>query len=972
MLRVTGLCLLACLSAATVARGQSGFELRRVRSDRDSLGYPVRTPAGQRLFYGQDVLGAHAGEAVPNDLLTDASAPDPTPVDPLAPVMVAEPSGTLAFSEIWHSLEIGTAIGTTGLAVADLDGDGTAEIVTAGGGAWFVLARSPSTSSYEPRIGRVAYPNGLDFVDLIRSGGAQRVVVTHDDGSLELVDPLTGTVTASAKPATQAIVQTVLADADNDGQVDLAALTQSQILLLDPVTLATRRTFANPGNPPSYATNQMQIGNVDGDPANEIVLSSGAVLEITGATVKSDGTVSSSVFTGYVPFVLFDVDGDGRQEVVTAGGWNSIQIYDVALGAIEWTITTPYDYRPVTFADVTGDGRPELLWGDGQWGSIHAVDLATHNELWSIPNPDHGVTRIAVGDTDGDGALEVVWGAGYTSSGEDRLHVASVTTRAIEWSSSEADGPYRALTTGDIDGDGVPEIVAFSTESRSGYDDGIGFAWDGVTLERKWRSDSGLFQSYAWTGIWDTAVGDVDGDGKPEIVVGTDWLYDGAMYVFDGATKVRERVTKYDSGSPLDHVVVDDLDSDGHAEVVTLNGIEHTGSPGVFVTATDGATGAVKWKTAALAPVFSSATSLEVAELDGDGARDVVAVAAGKLWIVNGATHAARPSAATNYTVAATADLDGDGKSSIWAATSAGGLFEIDPVSLAATPRGDLCTGAVTALAAFSTGPLPGTLVFTCDRQVGVYGIYEGTVLWRSDSLTPALARNDNLAVLEVGNRARIVVGDGAGVRVFEGYGTRNLDIDGDGVPNYADDCPEVANADQKDTDGDHVGDACNDAQDSDGDEWADALDDCPGLANPDQANRDGDPLGDACDRYPDNPDNERARCDEAIANEATLTAELQVCEARPAFVDADGDGEYDRTDLCPGTPPGEPVDSAGCSRDQFCAASSSGRGLGWVVRCLRLDWRNDEPDAFLPGDCTVRPAPKGAAHSVACVARQE
>jgi len=58
-------------------------------------------------------------------------------------------------------------------------------------------------------------------------------------------------------------------------------------------------------------------------------------------------------------------------------------------------------------------------------------------------------------------------------------------------------------------------------------------------------------------------------------------------------------------------------------------------------------------------------------------------------------------------------------------------------------------------------------------------------------------------------------------------------DSDGDGIPDYRDNCESVANPDQADADNDGVGDAC---------------DNCPNVANEDQADRDLDGSGDACE----------------------------------------------------------------------------------------------------------------------------
>jgi hypothetical protein len=85
------------------------------------------------------------------------------------------------------------------------------------------------------------------------------------------------------------------------------------------------------------------------------------------------------------------------------------------------------------------------------------------------------------------------------------------------------------------------------------------------------------------------------------------------------------------------------------------------------------------------------------------------------------------------------------------------------------------------------------------------------------------------------------------------------IDQDGDGIPDYRDNCPDSPNPDQTDTDGDGIGNPCDDDMDgdgipndqdgdTDGDGKANNQDNCPNHPNSGQADINGDGVGDACD----------------------------------------------------------------------------------------------------------------------------
>lgn len=89
-------------------------------------------------------------------------------------------------------------------------------------------------------------------------------------------------------------------------------------------------------------------------------------------------------------------------------------------------------------------------------------------------------------------------------------------------------------------------------------------------------------------------------------------------------------------------------------------------------------------------------------------------------------------------------------------------------------------------------------------------------------------------------NIARVEVQGGGG----GGGGT--VDTDGDGIDDDVDNCPNIANPDQMDSDGDLMGNPCD--PDSDGDGIANLNDNCPAVSNPNQEDSNGDGLGDACE----------------------------------------------------------------------------------------------------------------------------
>lgn len=165
---------------------------------------------------------------------------------------------------------------------------------------------------------------------------------------------------------------------------------------------------------------------------------------------------------------------------------------------------------------------------------------------------------------------------------------------------------------------------------------------------------------------------------------------------------------------------------------------------------------------------------------------------------------------------------------------------------------------------------------------------------------------------------------------------TAECDMDGDGLTNEEDNCPDTANPGQENLDSDDFGDACDNCptvissnqRDSDGDGLGDACDACPGVDNTMDA--DGDGVADCLDDCPD----DSAKTDPGICgcgtpdtdSDADGTADCRdECPSDPDKIDAgtcgcgvsdgdsDGDGTADCVDDCPNDPAKTSFGACGC-----------------------------------------------------------
>ena len=347
-----------------------------------------------------------------------------------------------------------------------------------------------------------------------------------------------------------------------------------------------------------------------------------------------------------------DLYGDGKVEIVTGGYYYDgtryvaqLCVWDgttLALKNIKtWYWSGNTYITSVVVGDVDGDGKVEIVTGGSYNDGTREVaqlcvwdgsTLALKNDKTWYWSGNTYITSVAVGDVDADGKTEIMTGGYYTSINTDvaQLCVWNGSTLALKnvqaWNWGLGTFIF-SVAVGDVDADGKNEIV-----SGGYYSDGVRdvaqlCVWNGATLALKnvqtWYWGSGTF-------INSVAVGDVDADGKAEIMTGG-WYNDGTRYVaqlcvWNGATLALKNVQTWywTSSTYIFSVAVGDVDADGKAEIVT-GGLYFDGTREIAqLCVWNGATIALKNVQTWYWTSRTYINSLTVGDVDADGKAEIM------------------------------------------------------------------------------------------------------------------------------------------------------------------------------------------------------------------------------------------------------------------------------------------------------------------------------------------------------------
>ena len=466
-----------------------------------------------------------------------------------------------------------------------------------------------------------------------------------------------------------------IGDLDGDGRKDLAlgrANDRPVILYGLPGGGYGPPTLLDPSGSP-YSSYIVAVGDLNLDGRLDLAAANDdGVVVYYGQPGGTMGGRTDYVVPGDVESVVFaDLNGDGRLEIVMGafltipptlgsvvvlynlpgGGFGPPVSYKAALGA--WLLDV---------GDLDGNGAPDIATANFDVAAAGVVLNPVGGGATPYSSGGNFHFGVALGDLDGDTRPDIA-----VSNGTLTFPNQATVFNRIPGDGFTASASYgatkvaRTIATGDVNGDGIPDLV----EANSGATPTTTPGTVSVLLGLPGGTYGSNTDYPVGVNPLDMALVDLDGDGRLDIVTANSSSNDMSVLLGQaGGTFGPE--TRYPAGPGPTAVGVGDFDADGQPDLAVLGSISVSILPGL----PGGGFGAQ----VSLGFTGFPGASIAVADLNTDGILDlaiatrgsVSASSAGKASVYLGLGGAAF-SAPSNYTTSAGAnciaagDLDGDG-----------------------------------------------------------------------------------------------------------------------------------------------------------------------------------------------------------------------------------------------------------------------------------------------------------------------
>jgi outer membrane protein assembly factor BamB len=456
---------------------------------------------------------------------------------------------------------------------------------------------------------RIQPRNGYD---ILQTSSGNLLVVTED--SLVAVDPRSGQIVWRKSGVPRGVM---VGDWDGDG-VDEIVLTISGLgLVCLDESGNVRWTLRLDQDVEPWAF----IDSKDGGSMRDILIHRHAALiaQVHGPEMLWEQKANAAIQA--TPLVAHDASG--KAIVIAFAPWGNdvaMRAFDGAYGNAVWAEKESFSpNRSGTLADIDGTGETDVV----------AIDLPSHgsNALTVYRATDGKPLRIkdtgvkswlscapAVADFRSIGRADVA----FSTWDERSIVMVDGRSGEILWRFGTAAPGMSGVASGDLDGDGHPDVLVNSP-------DGYVYALRGEDGQLLWKTP-------ITGGGWSVpSVAALDGNA-PLYVLVTSFV--GELYVLNGRTGAVVWSGTAGSTSTRENVTMGDLKVAGHAVEVRDAGrtliLAPTGAGGLV--AIDWRTRRELWRSPAGFPVINTPVAIELTGHRGLGV--VVAAAAGDVWIL--------------------------------------------------------------------------------------------------------------------------------------------------------------------------------------------------------------------------------------------------------------------------------------------------------------------------------------------------
>jgi len=502
-----------------------------------------------------------------------------------------------------------TATNPYGIGFSDLDGDGKPDLAVANGGSASIsVLRNtvsppppPIISSFSPTSGPAGASVTITGTNLNANPSNDAVYFGAAKAAVTNATATTLTVTVPTGASYSPISVTDLTTGLTAYSAKPFVLTFAGTGVITSSSFATKADFATALVPRIIAA-----GDLDGDGKPDLAVTYWNSYAVS--VFRNTSTINSVSFASRLDVALngsrgfvriTDLDGDGKPDLIVTNGDTTganpgvISVFRNTSTSGNISFAAKVDFAldrsggDIGITDLDGDGKPDMAVPDWANNTVYvfrntstpgAISFAPKINLTTGTNP----WDVATGDIDGDGEpdLAVTNQNSHTVSiYRNTCSVGNISFASkVDFVTDANTGGPDAVAIGDLDGDGKPELAItswsdtltiFRNTSTAGSITGSSFA-------AKVNFLTGTGNGAAWV-----AIGDLDGDGKPDLAVADNG--GNAISVFQNKSTIGSITTssfatnvKYASGSMPNAIAIADLDGDGKPDLAVTNNGSNT------------------------------------------------------------------------------------------------------------------------------------------------------------------------------------------------------------------------------------------------------------------------------------------------------------------------------------------------------------------------------------------------------------